>query len=440
MALGFVLALKAQLFRFLEWLSAFRAPVEQRNNPPPPFGAGRSSAWVFVSTIGELNAVEPFLRKFIAEIAPTPITLITDRTVYRESYLAKYPDAYVYEADGSSADVARLARLTPPTLLLIAEIPCVLSDAPCRFPFAFVYETKRLGAPVALVNGWLYGQEAPSRLDSIEKNMFGRDYLRLMDVITVQNDDVHDRVIAAGGRTEAVQVTGNTKFDAVVRQAWSPTGKRSEPVLRTIVDSGRPTVVAGCVTEFEDQAMIVDAYERLQREVPDAFLVLAPRHPEQEERMTRLEALLKERLLSHAFRSRLRDGVLPEKLHVLVLDTMGELKDFYAVCTVAFVGRDHNLLEPLTFGRPVTVVSGWESKFPSYPVYRLIHRTPAVTEVSSTQALAAEWARRIASAAGDEAQALEATLVELRGASQRNLASIARLVAKLKMGDRRPDL
>src|SRR5262249_48789035 len=148
-------------FRVLEWASDLRnrrrSTASLRTNPSPHFGVGKRSIWIFVSTIGELNAIDPFLRAFVTEMSSTPITLLTDRLIYRDSYRAKYPEAYVYEMNGTSADVKRLITLTPPKALIIAEIPCLLSDAPCRFPFAAVYGAKCAGASVALINGWIYG-------------------------------------------------------------------------------------------------------------------------------------------------------------------------------------------------------------------------------------------------------------------------------------------
>ena len=299
-----------------------------RSNPPPHFGIGKESIWIFVSTIGELNAIEPFLRIFVAETQSTPVTLLTDRLIYRDSYRTAYPEAYVYEMDGTSADIDRLIALTPPALLLIAEIPCLLSDAPCRFPFAAVYGAKRAGAPVALINGWIYGYAPLSRLDAIERRMLGRDYLRLMDLITVQNEDVRQRMIGEGAVPARLHVTGNTKFDAVVRQQWSPQGKRSEAILRSIVDGGRPCIVAGCVTDYEDQMMVLDAFGLVVKQVPDALLVLAPRHPENKAMMAKLEAVLTERGWRHLFRSRVAGAPLASDTQILILDTMGEAQGF----------------------------------------------------------------------------------------------------------------
>jgi 3-deoxy-D-manno-octulosonic-acid transferase len=67
-------------------------------------------------------------------------------------------------------DVDRLFVATPPRLLLIAEIPCLLSDAPCRAcRLRPSTPRKAMARQIAIINGWTYGYAPPSRLDAIER-------------------------------------------------------------------------------------------------------------------------------------------------------------------------------------------------------------------------------------------------------------------------------
>jgi 3-deoxy-D-manno-octulosonic-acid transferase len=417
--------MKRALFRLLETAANFRSgpPIPPAANPMPSPVHANGSLWIYVSTIGELNAIEPFVRMLLAETGKPPLTLITDRRTYRESYASKYPGAYIYEIDGSSADAARLAALAPPKLLVIAEIPCLLSDAPCRFPFALLREVKRRRAPACVVNGWLYGYAPPSRLDSLERRLFGREYVASMDLITVQTEEIRATLVRAGASAERVHVTGNTKFDAVTFSDWSPEGARSAGLIRGLMQSRRPRVVAGCVTDIKDQEMILDAFLGMRVETPEAFLVLVPRHPENKERMATLETMLRERKLSYAFRTQIPDAPLSVTIDVLVVDTMGELKDFYGAATVTFVGRNHNVLEPLTFGKPVTVTPGWQPTFPSFPVYQLLKGVGAIEEVVGVDGLAASWSSWTRHDTRNEKALAEARAAvrSLSGAARRNM-------------------
>jgi 3-deoxy-D-manno-octulosonic-acid transferase len=109
---------------------------------------------------------------------------------------------------------------------------------------------------------------------------------------------------------------------------------------------------------------------------------------------------------------------------VLILDTIGELRDFYAASTVCYVGVNHNILEPLAFGKPVTVSPGWEATFPSYPVYELLRGTEGVLRVclvlKRTQKVGSKLLAEQRNGGGSRSTAIERVLARLRGASEAN--------------------
>ncbi|WP_326539111.1 3-deoxy-D-manno-octulosonic acid transferase [Pseudorhodoferax sp.] len=419
--------LKWQAFRCLERLSDLRGNnaaghFELHHTQPP----GRA-LWVFVSTIGELNAIDPLLRAVVARLPGCRLVLITDHDHYRDGYLAKYPDAAICVTRGHSRDAAMLARTFPPDMLLVAEIPCWPSDAPCRFSFAFLLEAKRRGAALVLVNGWLYHYTPASRMDSLERNWFQRAYVAAFDAIGAQTEETRTHLVAAGAQAERVSITGNIKFDAMQRHNWTPAAAaRSPQMLGALLASGRPTIVAGCVTDFAEQEMLLDAFATLRRGHADALLILAPRHPEVTERMQQLRDYLAQRELPAVFRSSMPDVAIAPETACLVLDTMGELRDFYAAATVAHVGVDHNVLEPLSFGKPVSVGTGWDTTYPSYPVYKMLHDAQALLEVESATQLADIWLALIHNADQyrDRSASVDKTLAQAKGAVGRHLAML----------------
>lgn len=422
--LGLPFRARWALFRTLERLSDLRGNSAAGHLEVTAPAHPEPAVWVFVSTIGELNAIDPLLRELAARLSRQRLVLITDHPHYRPSYEARYPQAVVCVSRGHSDDAAALARHYPPRLLIVAEIPCLPSDAPCRFSMAFVAEARRRRAPAAIVNGWLYHYTPASRMDAIERRWFARDYLRAFDRLCVQTQAVADRLTALGAEPARLVVAGNIKFDAMQRSDWSLAQARSPGLLGGLLAAGRPTVVAGCVTNAEEQTLVLDAYARLRQQHPTAVLVLAPRHPENAERMAALRALLAAHGLAPTFRSQCDDAPPAGDTRCLVLDTMGDLRDFYAAATVAHVGVDHNVLEPLGFHRPVTVRPGWEPTYPSYPVYRMLHDEQALLEADGADTLAAHWI----SAAGGQADArvrhADAVLARARGAVERHLVAL----------------
>lgn len=421
-----VTRLKWGVFRLLERLSDLRGNTAsghlELNQPERPL----ASLWVFVSTIGELNAIDPLLQQIVARVPKLKLVLITDHPHYRDSYLARYPAAEVCVTRGHGADAAELSRHYPPQLLVVAEIPCWPSDAPCRFSFAFLLEAKRVNAVAVLVNAWLYHYAPPSRMDAIERSLFQIDYLRAFDAIGAQTDEMRLKLLAAGAESSRVSVTGNIKFDAMLQTNWSPAKARSPIMLGTLIQSVRPVIVAGCMTDFAELQMVLDAFVAVREHHPKALLVLAPRHPEAADQMVALQVLLKQSHLPAVFRSELADAPIEATIACLVLDTMGELRDFYAAAAVAHVGVDHNVLEPLGFGKPVTVKPGWNTTYPSYPVYRVLMDSKALLEADNAAPLAGHWLQLLDQPAIYQARMITTgtTLAALRGAVDRHLKAL----------------
>lgn len=426
-------SVKWVVFRLLEWVSDLRgnhaAGYLELARPDRPVQA----LWVFVSTIGELNAIDPLLQEIVYLLPKLKLVLITDHQQYRDNYLARHPDAAVCVTRGHSSDAITLAQHYPPRLLVVAEIPCLPSDAPCRFSFAFLYAAKRSGAAAVLVNAWLSHSTPASRMDAIERRLFLRDYVRAFDVICAQTEEIRQHLLAAGARAECVAVAGNIKFDAMPQGEWSPNTARSAAMLVALVDSSRPVVVAGCVSSLSEQQRVLDAFMIARQSRPDVLLILAPRHPELRDRMRMLSEYLDQRGLTSAFRSTLPDEPIDDQVSCLVLDTMGELRDFYAAASISYVGVNHNVLEPLAFGKAVTILQGWDDKYPSYPVYRTLLDANVLIEAENAEDLSRFWIRLLGQSEGHGKQTITIgeSLVSLRGAVKLHLRQIEPVLSGL---------
>ncbi len=416
--------LKWGVSRLLERLSELRgnsaAGQLELHHPASPIQA----LWVFVSTIGELNAIDPLLREIIACVPQRKLVLITDHPHYRTSYQARYPSAEVCVTRGHGTDAATLAKHHPPQLLVVAEIPCWPSDAPCRFSFAFLLAAKHAGANTVLVNAWLYHYTTPSLMDAIERNWFQADYVRAFYAIDAQTAGTRQLLIVAGADPTKVAVVGNIKFDAMPSADWSPAHARSPVMLGALIASARPVIVAGCVTSHADQELVLDSFVSVRNQHPEILLVLAPRHPEVAEHMQALRGLLAQRALASIFKSTLSDTPIAADTACLVQDTMGELRDFYASATVAHVGVDHNVLEPLGIGKPVTVGTGRNDTYPSYPVYRSLMDSNVLFEPGNVPNLADYRLELLGESdhCTESVTVINNNLGTLRGAVKRHLA------------------
>jgi 3-deoxy-D-manno-octulosonic-acid transferase len=117
----------------------------------------------------------------------------------------------------------------------------------------------------------------------------------------------------------------------------------------------RPVWMAASTHDGEELAAL-EAHLKVLQRLPDALLLLAPRHPE---RFRLVEHTV--RNLGFRVATRSADGVPAGTHQVCVIDAMGELMPFFAGSDAAFVGGSlvpiggHNVLEPAALSVPVLV-------------------------------------------------------------------------------------
>jgi 3-deoxy-D-manno-octulosonic-acid transferase len=124
-------------------------------------------------------------------------------------------------------------------------------------------------------------------------------------------------------------------------------------------------IVAGSTLAGEEEALLA-AWPAIQRAVPDAALLIAPRHPD---RFEEVSGLIRKSGYPFFRCSQLLHDTEPIfGGTILLLDTIGDLASMYGLGAVAFVGGSlvpkggHNPLEPAQFAVPV-VMGPWFENF-----------------------------------------------------------------------------
>jgi 3-deoxy-D-manno-octulosonic-acid transferase len=162
-----------------------------------------------------------------------------------------------------------------------------------------------------------------------------------------------DRFASLGVPAARLRVAGNLKFE----RSASPSVRTSGAAMRARYAAARPLWVAGSTHAGEEQAALT-AHAAVRARWPAALLVLAPRHRPRFEAVAALLAHGGVRWLRHSAVTADPAGqaAAAAAVDVLLLDTIGELENFYAAADVAFVGGSlapiggHNLLEPAALG------------------------------------------------------------------------------------------
>ena len=202
--------------------------------------------------------------------------------------------------------------------------------------------------PLALVNARL----SPRSERRFRKfNFFVRPYFRRLDLICVQEREDVARWRSLGAKPERIHPVGSIKYDPenVASHSEVP-----QTVLQTFgVDPNRPILLAGSTHPGEEE-ILGRVFLELRRDFPDLFLLIAPRHVE---RVPAIASRLRALGLESVRRSLAGSGAAAADC--LLLDTTGELRDWYSAATIVFMGKSltarggQNPVEPIMAGRPV---------------------------------------------------------------------------------------
>ncbi len=206
------------------------------------------------------------------------------------------------------------------------------------------------GIPVAVVNGRLTARSLRrfQWLGPAARRMF-----QCLAWVGAQDDAIAERFKQAGVPADRIETTSSLKWDTAV---VADRIKGDVELARAMgLDHGRPLWVCGSTGPGEE-AMILTQYGRLLEQwaslgtgAPERhanpermgapILAMVPRKPE---RFDEVANLIERSGYTCIRRSRQVDGThleATDRPAVLLGDTMGELRKFYSLCDVAFVGR-----------------------------------------------------------------------------------------------------
>ena len=206
---------------------------------------------------------------------------------------------------------------------------------------------QRQKIPIALVNARL----SPRSEGRFRKfNFFVRPYFRKLDLICVQERADVARWESLGADPARIHSVGSIKFDP---ENVAPRPEMPRTILDQLgIDPERPILLGGSTHPGEEE-ILAKIFQQLRGEFPALFLIIAPRHVERTRDIAaQLGAL--------GVRSVRRSEIDPAtSADCLLLDTTGELRDWYSVATVVFMGKSltarggQNPVEAIVADRPV---------------------------------------------------------------------------------------
>jgi 3-deoxy-D-manno-octulosonic-acid transferase len=310
--------------------------------------ADRPALLIHAVSVGEVNST-PALVAELRRRRPGVRFLITtttetgferSRQLYRDDpdvALARFPLDFTVRVD-------RLLDRVRPAAVVLMELEVWPN---------FMRQCGRRGIPVMVANGRV-------TLPALRRYRFGGPVTRAMfarlAAAGVQDPTYADRFAQLGVPRDRIAIVGTMKFDS----ATIADRIEGDDALAAAVGIQPGDLVWVCgSTGPGEERMVLEAYRALLGEHPSLRLVIVPRHPPRFDEVAEI-------IRGAGFALLRRSAPKPEGERPVILgDTMGELRMFYSLASVVFVGRSlvdlgprqagSDMIEPAALGRPVIV-------------------------------------------------------------------------------------
>lgn len=289
----------------------------------PVFSTHKEKVWVHASSVGEVTAITPLIKKLIAEnknILFTSFTASGLQTIRRE-----FPD-------GIESGVIPI-DLLPCCLIFMRRHRiklCLLMETEL-WP-ELLYQAAKRNIPVIQVNARLSSKttEAPIFVRYLLRRCLSNIRLHL-----TRNELDRQLLIGLGASSEDIKIIGNLK------SSLNAEGFHDNLVNREYI------LLAS--SHEDEEALFVEHRQEMQ-----PLIVIAPRHPN---RSQAIQKILSDAGVKFIVRSQ-NQAIAPDT-EVYLADTLGELKALMAHAKLVVMGGSfnqtggHNLMEPASLGCPV---------------------------------------------------------------------------------------
>lgn len=330
-----------------------------------------ASIWIHAVSVGEVQAAVPLIRALQRNYPDRQlvVTTVTPTGAARVRALFGLSVVHTYVPFETNGAVKRFFNRVKPAVAIIMETeiwPNLYNECGIR------------GVPLILASARI----SPKSVQRYRRLVpLFREALSHGIVIAAQSQADAERFRELGASPNKTFVTGNLKFDIEPLNQVRAEGDQ----LRKDLFGQRPVWVAASTHEGEECA-VLDAHQIIREQVPDAALVIIPRHPE------RFDDVWREIEASELPAARRTQPFKENKTpSVYLADTMGEVVKFYVAADVCFVGGSlvpiggHNLLEPAAVGKAAMTGPHW---FNAEDIARRLLEADAIEVVEDTNTLA----------------------------------------------------
>ena len=310
----------------------------ERKHPDKP------CIWIHAVSVGEVNATRTLVQQMAGQMpdyevvisSTTDTGLARAKALYAEDYSVFY-----FPFDFSWIMERAFDRLKP-SILLLMELEV--------WPNMASIANKR-DVPLVVVNGRISDRSFPKyqKIRLLTRAMF-----RKVSLVLAQTDEYAKRFIDLDCEPDKVVVTNSLKYDTAQTDGAVAGADR----LAEQINLGKELLWVAGGTGPDEEKDILEVFAKLKQQsyLESLRLAIVPRKPE---RFDEVAALIDKAGFGYVRYSVLRqdDSVTTGKPTVILGDTMGDLKKFYALAAVVFVGRSlvpmggSDMMEPTALGK-----------------------------------------------------------------------------------------
>jgi len=283
--------------------------------------------WLHAVSVGEVNAAKTLLAELESRFGDCEIVVstTTDTGFARASKLFGDEHAVFYFPFDFSWVMRRAFRRIDPEICLLMELEVWPN---------FVFTARNRGVPVVVVNGRISDKSFAQyrRIKRLTRLFFSK-----IGIVLAQTQEYANRFEELGCPAERVVVTNSLKYDTA--QTTTPV-EGADVLSETLHLAGASLWVAGG-TGPEEEKIILEAYQSLIQDnrFADVRLAVVPRKPERFDEVAQLIEQMGFPLVRYSRLKGTANRPPADAKAVILGDTMGDLRKFYSLATIAFVGR-----------------------------------------------------------------------------------------------------
>jgi 3-deoxy-D-manno-octulosonic-acid transferase len=286
----------------------------------------KKCVWIHAVSVGEVNAARTIVKELLERLGDVEIVVSTTTDTGYALAQAVYADehsVFYFPLDFSPV-MRRVFERIRPAVCLLMELEVWPN---------FVDVANKANVPVVIVNGRVTERSCRryKRIRPLARRIFQK-----LSLILAQTEQYAERFVEIGAQESNVVVTGSLKYDTA-QIADKVDG--ADELARQLGIGDERLWVAGA-TGNDEEKILIDVYKRLREKenFKDLRFVIVPRKPE---RFDEVAQVIADAGFEYARYSEIKgtDKCVSADVAVILGDTMGDLRKFYSLATIIFVGR-----------------------------------------------------------------------------------------------------